>query len=44
MSEIADSKPEFFAQLSLPPEISFPGSWASVKPQDALYLRKGMKM
>jgi len=35
MSDLADSGPEFFAQLSLPPEISFPGSWASVQPQDA---------
>jgi len=35
MSDLADSGPEFFAQLLLPPEISFPGSWASVQPQDA---------
>jgi len=42
MSEIADSGPEFFAQLSLPPEISFPGSWASVKPQDATIAAQGL--
>jgi hypothetical protein len=42
MSEIADSKPEFFAQLSLPPENSFPGSWASVKPQDATIADQGL--
>jgi len=42
MSEIADSGPKFFAQLSLPPEISFPGSWASVQPQDATIAAQGL--
>ena len=31
-----------FAQLSLPPEISFPGSWASVQPQDATIAAQGL--
>jgi len=42
MSDLADSGPEFFAQLSLPPEISFPGSWASVQPQDATIAAQGL--
>jgi hypothetical protein len=42
MSKIADSGPEFFAQLSLPPVISFPGSWASVQPQDATIAAQGL--
>jgi len=42
MSDLADSGPEFFAQLSLPPEISLPGSWASVQPQDATIAAQGL--
>jgi len=33
MSDPATSGPDFFAQLSLPPEIALPALWASIKPR-----------
>ena len=44
MSSLAESGPDFFEQLSLPDEVSFPASWASVTPRDAGLAKQGLDL
>jgi len=42
MSNTDTSGPDFFAQLSLPPEIALPALWASIKPRSLEEVSQGL--